>query len=199
MIKRMDDVIEEAYMEGRFKVKVGNKVVAKGRNKWTRYFASAIVENVITYSKYESWSNACGSIGYYADSRVGRDTSTPTDPSMTDLVDKVDIAPSSITRQAIRSFYGEYKAEFTFIWDTGVLPNMTIGELGVYGVGSSDDWSSPWENPNISTVVDGVCFRIYNASKRLIARISSGDGDFDPINYDNTKVLKLEWYFIITT
>ena len=198
MIKRMDDVIEEAYMEGWFKVKVGNKVVAKGRNKWTRYFASAIVENVITYSKTAS-ASAEGGIGYYADSRVGKDTSTPTDPSMTDLVDKVDIAPSSITREAIRSSYSEYKAKFTFIWDTGVLPNMTIGEFGIYGTGSSDDWSSPWGNPDITSVVGGVCFRIHSASKRLIARISSGDGDFSPINYDNTKVLKLEWYFIITT
>ena len=201
----MDDVIEEAYMEGRFKVKVGNKVVAKGRNKWTRYFATTIVEHVIgTSVSHESCpGTSCTGhiygIAHYMDARVGRDTTTPTDPSMTDIVQKEDVAPSSKTRVMDKySGLTEYKATYIFEWNTGVLPNMTIGEFGVYGLAGDDSWSSPATNPNPYTYYGGFkVFRAWNADKRLIARISSGDGDFEPIDYDNTKVLKLEWAVIV--
>jgi len=206
MIKRMDDVIEEAYVEGRFKVKVGNKVVAKGRNKWTRYFASTIVEHFMHSEVHHGYTAGYHNpeifgIAYYMDARVGRDTTTPTDPSMTDLVQKEDVAPSSKSRILEKDeFMTEYKAEYIFQWDTGVLPNMTIGEFGVYGLLGSDEWSSPQTNPNPYTHIDGTVYRVFeawNASKRLMARISSGDGDFDPIDYNNTKVLKLEWAVIV--
>jgi len=205
MIKRMDDVIEEVYVEGRFKVKVGNKVVARGRNKWTRYFASTIVEHVIHSQvnhggpKYND-THIFG-IANNATARVGKDTTTPTDPSMTDLVQKEDVAPSSFNRVLEKNdAMTEYRSKYIFQWDTGVLPNMTIGEFGIYGLLGSDAWSSPLTNPNPYTYLP------YNnrqtlsseASTRLMARISSGDGDFTPIDYTNTKVLKLEWVVIVS-
>ena len=204
----MDDVIEEAYMEGRFKVKVGNKVVAKGRNKWTRYFATTIVEHFIGVEvDHGYWSGtakvALYDIAWHMDARVGKDTSTPTDPSMTDLVQKEDIAPSSKSRIMEKDdFMTEYKITYIFEWNTGVLPSMTIGEFGVYGFVGDDSWSSPATNPNPYTEFERSGYwknviRTWNADKRLIARISSGDGDFEPIDYDNTKVLRLEWAVII--
>ena len=208
MIRRLDKEIEELYIGGRFKVKIGNKVVAKGRNKWTRYFASTIVEHV-THASVEL-SGFAGvhddeirCIAYYIDARVGRDTTTPTDPSMEDLVQKEDVAPSSRTR-VIEKYKAltEYRATYLFEWDTGVLPSMTIGEFGVYGLVGDDSWSSPETNPNHYTVLEYA--RPYyvtlalNAGKRLMARMSSGDRDFDPIDYDNTKVLKLEWAVIVS-
>jgi len=208
MIRRLDKEIEELCIGGWFKVKVGNKVVAKGRNKWTRYFATTIVEHVIgTQVTHGSSSGtlkcAIYGIAWGIDARVGRDTTTPTDPSMTDIVQKEDVAPSSKTR-VIDKYSGltEYKATYIFEWNTGVLPSMTIGEFGVYGFVGDDSWSSPATNPNPYTEFERWGYwknviRTWNASKRLIARISSGDGDFDPIDYDNTKVLKLEWAVIV--
>jgi len=204
--KRIDSIIEEMYIEGRFKIIVGNRVVAKGRNKWTRYFASALAQ-VIAVAQAGSTSVAgyryAGCLGWDIDARVGTDTSTPTDPNMSDLVSKIDTAPSSKNQTAIRVSHAEMYAKYIFVWDTGVLPSGTIGEFGIYTYNSIDDWDSPLDNPSFESrfgdYPNEISLPIKGASMRLSARISSGDGDFNPIDYDNTKALKLDWRFIVAT
>ena len=215
MRTKIDERIEEEYeakIIGKFKIYLGNKLYAKGKNKWTRYFASSLVEAVISPEKYiytESGTSVAGnyayarglSYGYTA--RAGNDTSTPSSPDMTDLVSKIDIAPDTKNIVLFKSSgYTEYKSRHKFVWNAGTIPAQTIGEFGVYLYLTDDSWSSPAENPSFGSASEIPYWKVYaipidNPASRLGARISSGDEDFDPIYYDSSEALILEWYVTI--
>ena len=207
MKMRIDDRIEEEYetkIEGKFKIKIGDKTVAKGKNKWTRYFPSSLVEFILThlgegdglYSAYLDRYARGLSYGYTA--RAGNDITTPSSPNMSDLVSKIDIAPDSQNRVSFKEpDYSEYKSRHKFMWNPGTIPAQIIGELGVYLYLTDDSWESPAENPNFGTAGSNWAIPISGASVRLGARISSADGDFDPIDYTSEEALILEWYVTI--
>lgn len=204
--KKVGD-FEEIKIRGKFKIKVGNKLVAKGKNKWTRYFASTIGIGVYSAEKevyYESgiatgrtiWIRGM-SYGYT--SRVGSDVSTPTNPFTTsDLASKIDVAPSTQSRLATKSSsYGNYQVRFKFVWEAGALPETTIGEFGVYLYLNDDSWSTPQTNTSFgSGNYDWVSF-VENGASRLAARVSAADGDFDSFYYDSLESLYFEWYVTI--
>ena len=131
--------------------------------------------------------------------RAGNDTSTPTSPDMSDLVSKIDIAPDTQNRTIFKSAgYSEYLSRHKFVWNPATIPAQTIGEFGVYLFLTDDSWESPYENPSYATAPDDVSLApLLNADVRLGARISSADGDFDPINYTSEEALILEWYVTI--
>jgi len=208
MNPKIDERIKEEYeakIEGKFKIYLGDELYAKGKNKWTRYFASSIIEFVITASVCSS----CGTNNYYNlytrglsysyTARAGNDTSTPTSPDMSDLVSKIDIAPDTQNRVLFKSAgYSEYLSRHKFQWNPGTIPAQTIGELGVYLYLTNDGWSSPAENPSFGYVSDPYdTMPISNPALRLGARISSADDDFYPINYTSEEALILEWYVTI--
>jgi len=210
MKAKIDERIKEEYetkIEGKFKIYLGNKLYAKGKNKWTRYFASSLVEFVIL-NRSPSLYHLSGSIspvtsrsnglsGAYT-ARAGNDTSTPSSPDMTDLVSKIDIAPDTQSVVIFKSSgYTEYKSRHKFMWNAGTIPAQTIGEFGVYLLLTDDSWESPYENPSFGTLYERNTTPLLNAGVRLGARISSADGDFDPIYYDSSEALILEWYVTI--
>jgi len=210
MNPKIDERIKEEYeakIEGKFKIYIGDELYAKGKNKWTRYFASSLVQVVINTSRCGGCQYPpCKMEAYYMSrqytARAGNDTSTPTSPDMTDLVSKIDIAPDTQNRALFKSSgYSEYSSRHKFMWNAGTIPAQTIGEFGVYLYLSDDSWSSPVENPNLWYVstsdVLTVLVPYVNPALRLGARISSGDGDFDPIDYDSSEALILEWYVTI--
>ena len=182
---------------GNFEIWVGDKKIAEGKNRFTRYLMSSIVVIIastwgsaeIVYAHYYTRA-----LAYNATARVGKDTATSTTTDMSDLVDKIDVAPSSITRKLWRSeAEWKYMAEFLFRWDVGVLPSTTIGEFGVYLTLDSDDWSSPAPNPNRCTAGCPVG----GADTRLASRIASADGKFTEFYYDNTEPLTYIWRLIV--
>jgi len=208
--ERIKEEMNNIKMIGKFKIYLGDELYAKGKNKWTRYFASSIVEALITVSKvvyhisgFESNMHLCArglSASYTA--RAGNDTSTPTSPNMTDLVSKIDIAPDTKSVALFKSSgYFEFESRHKFVWNAGTIPAQTIGEFGVYLLLTDDSWSSPAENPNFGTQWHSYQKRqiipIDNASLRLGARISSADDDFYPIDYTSEEALILEWYVTI--
>ena len=218
MNPKIDERIKEEYeakITGKFKIKIGNKTVAKGKNKWTRYFASSIVEFVITpltlvrsmddYSDY-NWVCVRG-LSRGCTAKAGNDTSTPTSPDTSELVSKIDIAPDTQNVVIFKeSDYTEYSSRHTFTWNPGTIPPQTIGEFGVYLLLTSDAWTSPAENPSFARFFGGCVatgrsgpdiMPISSPASRLGARISSGDGDFDPIDYTSEEALILEWYVVI--
>jgi len=209
MNPKIDERIKEEYeakIEGKFKIYLGNELYAKGKNKWTRYFVSSIVEAFITSSKLVYSSSAVTSgVPFYAvglsrsyTARAGNDTSTPTSPDMSDLVSKIDIAPDTQSRVLFKSSgYSEYSSRHKFVWNAGTIPAQTIGEFGVYLYLTDDSWESPVENPNFGTLSYRDVIPIDNPALRLGARISSADGDFNPIDYDSSEALMLEWYVTI--
>jgi len=214
MRTKIDDRIKEEYeakIKGEFKIYLGDKLYAKGKNKWTRYFPSSLVEFVInpkvSTGVYDHCSKATDvwcpaytsglSRSYTA--RAGNDTSTPSSPDMTDLVSKIDIAPDTKNITLFKSSgYTEYKSRHKFVWNAGTIPAQTIGEFGVYLTLTDDSWDSPTENPSFIKVF--ACrdsMPLLNPALKLGARVSSGDGDFDPIDYDSSEALILEWYVTI--
>ena len=211
MRTKIDDRIKEEYeakIEGKFKIYLGDELYAKGKNKWTRYFVSSLVEFVITTNvqvsgeDYYTVDHCTSGLSRNYTARAGNDTSTPTSPDMTDLVSKIDIAPDTKSVVLFKSSgYTEYKSRHKFVWNPGTIPPQTIGEFGVYLYLTDDSWSSPAENPNFNSreVSPGYVFRIpiSNPALRLGARISSGDGYFYPINYTSEEALILEWYVTI--
>jgi len=194
---------EKIKIEGRFKVEVGDEVVAEGRNKWTRYLPSSIVQVVAggqssgtgSYDRFACFSRN-------ATARAGTDTTTPTTPTMTDLASKLNYAPNNISRVLEReSGYQSYTNRIKFVWNAGTIPAATIGEFGVYLTLDDDSWSSPYNNPNPRAVYTEigyyVIFFTFTYGLRLAMRVSVADGDFDPISYSSLEPLSLEWYVTI--
>jgi len=193
---------DEIKIKGKFRIYLGNELYAKGKNKWTRYFASSVMLHVAQHRDpfYSARYMAGMSFNYTA--RAGGDTSTPTDPNMSDLVSKIDIAPNTQSRIAIRSDdLTSYQSKFTFTWNPDVIPAQTIGEFGIYLFLTDDTWTSPYEKPNFQTYLayadHYIATLLPNADVRLAARISSADGDFDPIDYTGEESIVLEWYVTI--
>ena len=207
MNPKIDERIKEEYeakITGKFKIKIGNKTVAKGKNMWTRYFVSSLVQAL-----YDSFAYVdCGRkytkeiarlMSYSHTARVGTDTSTPSSPDMADLVSKIDIAPDTKAIVIFKELdYSEYRSRHKYLWNPGTIPAQTIGEFGVYLYLSDDSWNSPQENTQLYYInqVDLIVPYV-NPALRLGARVSSGDGDFDPIDYDSSRALIFEWYVTI--
>jgi len=207
MKAKIDDRIKEEYetkMKGTFKIYLGDELYAKGKNKWTRYFASSIVEFVVSRSACETYSepHTAGLSRTYT-ARAGNDTSTPTSPDMADLVSKIDINPDAANRVIFKSDdYTKYRVRFKFSWNPGTIPAQIIGEFGVYLYLTDDSWSSPAENPSFRSMIRDPSYAydiipIGGGATRLASRIASADGDFDPIYYDSSEALILEWYVTI--
>jgi len=202
MKAKIDERIKEEYetkIEGKFKIYLGNKLYAKGKNKWTRYFASSLVEFVLATEYFGgSGVSYVGGLSTDYTARAGNDTSTPSSPNMSDLVSKIDIAPDTKSTVLFKnSGYTEYKSRHKFSWNPGTIPPQTIGEFGVYLTLTDDSWESPYENPSFGSIYGGALIPVQNAGVRLGARIASADGDFDPIDYDSSEALILEWYVTI--
>jgi len=201
MRTKIDERIEEEYeakIKGEFKIYLGDELYAKGKNKWTRFLPSTIVQFVYNTRTGTpgGGTNLTGISGNHT-ARAGNDTTTPTSPDMTDLISKIDIAPD--TRNVVifkSSGYTEYKSRHKYSWNPGTIPAQTIGEFGIYLWLSDDSWESPQENTLLysDTYTQNVT---RNPALRLGARISSGDGDFDPIYYDSSEALILEWWVTI--
>lgn len=191
---------------GECEILSGNKLIARCRNKWTRYFMSSVLMMITTTSKSVTANidfmkyMACG-LGLGATCRVGSDTSTTTQPTMSDLVNKVDVAPSSVARNLVRDESGGlYIAEFSFIWDAGVLPDTTIGEFGVYLTTDDDSWASPALDISVgsySTAAGKIRFYVANnPALRLAARVASADGSFGAFyHYGSVDPLTFKWRF----
>jgi len=218
--KKIDEKIAEEFSKIKInsigEIYIGENKIAKCRNKWTRYFMSVIllaicngtrkVEEAFARYRYQS-------IGNGATCRIGIDTTTSTTPSMSDLVNKVDVAPDSITRRLIKEpDYTLYIAEFVFAWNAGTLPDIyegataegdidgRVGEFGVYLETDNDDWETGITNPNRYTIIYAgtECqVRIGNDSAvRLASRIASADDAFDAFEfYGSIDPLTFKWRF----
>jgi len=210
MIGKSDELYE-LKIEGKFRIYLGKNLYAKGKNKWTRYFVSTIVQQVANTSRSTgSGASRPETIvmlpAHSYTSRAGSDTSTPTDPSMSDLVNKINVAPDTQTRVLFKETdRTKYWCRYKFLWDPGTISPCTIGELGVYLYLSDDSWSSPVENPNLwyekieypAGRTKATWVPYINPAVRLGARVSSADGDFDPIDYTSEEALIFEWYVVI--
>jgi len=198
---------KKAKIAGEFEIWVGDKRIAKGKNMFTRYLLSTIV--IIVANSVKGWGQYLGGyrhgMAWGATARVGRDTSTPTDPSMTNLVDRIDVAPSSWSRKLWRlEAEWKYMAEFLFKWDAGVLPSGTIGEFGTWLSTDNDDWDSPLVNPNRFYYHGNGDYHffnfytgVYGRASRLVSRIASADGKFTEFYYDNSEPLTYIWRLVV--
>mgnify|MGYP000613175816 CR=1 FL=1 len=224
--KKINERIAENYtkikIEGTAEIVYGDNVI-KCRNKFTRYLMSSIVvfiANANAYAgEYGKASERAAGMSCDVTARIGTDTSTYTSPDMSDLVDKVDKAPNSITRRLIKEpDYSLYIAEFVFQWNAGTLPDIyegatgeneidgKVGEFGVYLRTDRDDWSSPLSNPNRGCNLFGekgiipLGPRLIDSSPgvpvRLASRIASADDAFDAFEfYGSIDPLTFKWRF----
>jgi len=187
--------IEDIEIVGEFEIKIDGKTVAKGKNKWNRYFMSSFVY-VVGWSGYVLGGYSAYMPCYSITARVGTDTSTPTTPTTTDLSAKIDIAPSSRTRRWIRDLDRmQWVAQYEFIWNPNVLPSATIGEAGVYFYLTDDSWASPSQSDTALTSANAAIYT--GAASRLGIRVSVADGDFSPLSYVYTQTLAFVWRLIL--
>jgi len=214
--KKIDERIAENYS----KIKIGGIAeiiygdnIVKCKNKWTRYFMSSIVVFIANACHHNYGYNTFNvqGMGGHATARVGTDTTTQTTPDMSDLVNRIDVAPDSVTRRAMKEpDYTLYTAEFIFTWNAGTLPNIyegatgenevdgEIGELGVFLTCENDDWSSGLLNPNRQSGMGDDRIPIGGAGVRLASRIASADGAFDAFEHmGSTEPLTFKWIFRI--
>ena len=220
--KKIDDRIAENYskikISGIAEIIYGDNVI-RCRNKFTRYLMSSIVvfiANQQVLAHVGDWYNTRGysrGLSYGATARIGTDVSTTSSPNMSDLVSKVDTAPNSITRRAIKEpDYTLYIAEFVFTWNAGTLPDIyvgataegdidgKVGEFGVYLFTDNDDWNSGILNPARASFsgsqYDYRVAPLGGAGVRLASRIASADGAFDPFEfYGSIDPLTFKWRF----
>ena len=178
-------------IRGKFVVKIDDEIVAEAYNRWTRWFVGELTY-VLTAGSYAAPMNRpCNGISRDSTIRAGTDTTTPTSLDMTDLVSKIDTAPNSFSVSCVKtSDYSRYYTQYVAIWQPYVLPSTTIGEIGVYGyLINETSLTSPAVNPGYLSKPD------LGQATRLIARVSSADGVFSPINYSNDSILRVEYYF----
>jgi len=207
--------INERLAENYTKIKINgiaeiihDNNVIRVKNKFTRYLMSSIIVFIAdsTGTTYDGPANSpkryVVGMAYGCTAKAGNDTTTPTTPDMTDLANKIDISPSSLTRRLIKEpDYTLYIAEFIFVWNIGRLPDTTIGEFGVYLTTDNDDWASGTINPARVTCVNcsTSVFRdipLGNADVRLASRIASADGAFDPFEFHGSiNSLTFKWRF----
>ena len=218
-VKKIDEKLAENFskikLNGIAEIIYGDNVI-KRRNKWTRYFMSSIIVFIANRNPI-SYQNGCDYCNKYAlgmskqlTARIGTNTTTPTTPDMSDLVNKVDVAPDSITRRAIKEpDYTLYIAEFVFIWNAGTLPDIyegapgdgsidgKVGEFGVYLYTDNDDWVSGILNPQrCDCGITGRASPLYNPALRLASRIASADDAFDAFEfYGSIDPLTFKWRF----
>jgi len=222
-VKKIDEKLAENFskikLNGIAEIIYGDNVI-KRRNKWTRYFMSSIIVFIANRNPI-SYQNGCDYCNKYAlgmskqlTARIGTNTTTPTTPDMSDLVNKVDVAPDSITRRLIKEpDYTLYIAEFVFTWDAGTLPDIyegataegdidgRVGEFGVYLTTDNDSWSSGLLNPNRGSCIGCSSSSMYQiplggASQRLASRIASADDAFDAFEfYGSIDPLTFKWRF----
>jgi len=209
--KNINKKISENYtkikLSGKAEITSGENTI-KCKNKFTRYLMSQVVlfiaTAVVDHPVYTAYYRA--GIGYAPTARVGTDTETPTNPNMNDLVSKIDTAPSSWTTRLIRDEgIWLYSAEFIFTWNSGVLPDTYIGEIGVYSFVDGDGWSSPYQNPNHFAMIPAqygesnvgiIAHDTDYVSRHMIARIASADGAFDEFyHYGSVDPLTFKWRF----
>lgn len=219
--------INERIAENFTKIKIGGTAeiiykdnVIRCRNKFTRYLMSTIVVFIcngnVNVGGASGWvshvKTAPAGMSYSLTARIGTDTSTYTSPNMSDLVSKVDKAPNSITRRAIKEpDYTLYIAEFVFTWNAGTLPNIyegatgeneidgKVGEFGVYLLTDNDDWQTGLLNPARGEQYSReyyIVFPFRHRGLRLCSRIASRDGAFDPFEfYGSIDPLTFKWRF----
>ena len=219
--KKIDERISENFskikLSGTAEIIYGDNVI-KCKNKFTRYLMSSIVVFIanprhhLGYIYLGGLGRTCAvGMAYRATARIGTNTSTYTSPDMSDLVDKVDVAPDSITRRAIKeSDYTLYIAEFVFMWNSGTLPNIyegatgeneidgKVGEFGVYLRTDNDDWQTGLSNPSRGSYISANqgMIPLGGADVRLASRIASRDGAFDPFEfYGSVDPLTFKWRF----
>ena len=219
-VEKIDERIAENYT----KIKIGGIAeiiygdnVIRCRNKFTRYLMSTVLVAICNSGQSGQYLDSPGTNCHHVMSdgvtaRIGTNTSTYTSPDMSDLVNKVDIAPDSITRRLIKEpDYTLYIAEFVFTWNAGTLPDIyegatgeneidgKVGELGVYLRTDDDSWASGILNPNRVTNVRGSIAHTYigvNSAVRLATRIASRDGAFDAFEfYGSIDPLTFKWRF----
>ena len=180
-------------IRGKFVVKIDDEIVAEAYNRWTRHFVGELTYVLIAGIYYTPDDTTSNGISRNSTVRVGTDTTTPTSLDMTDLVSKIDTAPNSFSISCVKTpDYSRYYTQYIAIWQPYVLPSATIGEIGVYGTLINEtSLTSPSVNPGYLDK--------YNLGQggRLIARVSSADGTFNPINYSNDNILRVEYYFEI--
>ena len=147
-------------------VYVNDELLFRSKNKWTRYFMSTMIISIGGIeSNPGTHSSRTYIMGNYWDARAGTDTSTPTEPTMSDLVSKVDTPPDSKNSVIFKNVdYTKYWSRHKFVWNAGTLPDMTIGEFGVYLYLGDDSWSSPMLNPHTG---EGIYDPYGNSSKGL--------------------------------
>jgi len=180
-------------IRGKFVVKIDDEIVAEAYNRWTRHFVGELTYFLAAGCVRADTDRNSYGIAVGSTVRVGTDTTTSTSLDMTDLVSKINIAPNSMSVGCVKtSDYKRYYVQYIAIWQPYVLPSTTIGEIGVYGTLLDETrLSSPAVNP-------GCFYKHYlGQGSRLIARVSSADGVFSPINYSNDSILRVEYYFEI--
>jgi len=216
-VKKIDNRIEENYtkikLSGDAEIIYKDNII-KCKNRFTRYLMSSIVVLIANTEKDSCVRDLEGDIysrglSYYLTARIGTDTSTHTSPDMSDLVNKVDVAPNSIVRRLIREpDYTLYIAEFVFTWNAGTLPDIyegatgeneidgKVGEFGVYLALDIDDWQSGLTNPQRGSCIGKGTIPVDNVARRLATRIASADGAFDAFEfYGSVDPLTFKWRF----
>jgi len=210
--------IDERLAENFTKIKIGSiaeifkgdELIAKCKNKWTRYFMSSIIVYIGNQcvSLVGSYYMKCG-MADGATARIGIDEYTSTNPDMSDLVNKIDIAPNSLTRRLIKEpDYSLYIAEFIFIWNAGTLPDIyegataegdidgKVGEFGVYLKTDNDNWTTGLLNPCRIHTASSPYIPLGNPGVRLASRIASADDAFDAFEfYGSIDPLTFKWRF----
>jgi len=208
-IKELEENYTKIKVNGFGEIYVGDELVSKRKNKWTRYFMSSIIVFIANGIATLADAKCVGGMSYGITARIGTDTVTNTSPDMADLVSKIDIAPNSITRRLIKEpDYSLYIAEFVFTWNAGTLPDIYIGataegdidgkvgEFGVYLFTDSDDWSSGSLNPSRGSKSGDVLIPIGGGATRLASRIASADDAFDAFEfYGSIDPLTFKWRF----
>lgn len=113
--------------------------------------------------------------------KLGTDTITSSDPTMTDIISPIEISPSLlqiITKDGESD--GVYSVTYRCIWDIGVIEG-TISEMGLF--------MKVGDTLTQHNIHEGT----YNPTIKLISRLSNADIDFTPITINPEYPLIIDW------
>jgi len=117
--------------------------------------------------------------------RLGTNTTTPTDASMTTLVNEIATEPNSLSGANENPSLGVVRIKVTATWLAGTVSG-TIGELGLRWGLFTGLQGFGW-NPNSDS-----------GTKNLLSRLSCADGDFTQFTINTGVPLTIEWRITFT-
>lgn len=148
------------------------------------HFTNAMIKGMCSFLLGSYLYTSFGGVTYTCNTNpkmyLGTDLLTPTNASVTELISKINVAPTITNVENLQMDNDNFNYKITSTWQHGSISG-TIGELGLY--------LNPFTDVNINWYRSGS----YTYPVALCARYAVADGNMESFEIDTSKSLVIQW------